>query len=271
MPLAFLAFHRLADRPALGRGLMLGIASVLQALACGYYGVFLVTLIGPLIVVTAVTQNLVKNARFWAGLCVAGLTSALIVAPLFAQYMALQRGTGFGRSLENAALFSATWRTYLVSGAYASSWLTDGSDTGAVLFPGFVAGIGGVVGLAIAWRLGGRPRQLAAFYGTLALLAFWLSLGPSGYLYSIAYRFPFCFHNDACAESIRGARVVRVKCGRQLCDRSAAAPRRPARARLHGPRYRGDRRTPVPSSVYCSPHYRSGLSSAGHPTGRCRP
>ena len=189
MPLMLLAFHRLADHPTLKRGGVLGLAFGIQALACGYYAVFLATLIGPLVVLTAVIQGLVKNVRFWAGLAVAGLTSAVIVVPLFAQYLALQQRTGFGRSIEDAHLFSASWRTYLVSGAYASSWLADGTMSSAVLFPGFVAAIFGLVGFLIAWRLGGRSRQLAAIYGGVAVLAFWLSLGPAGHLYTIAYRF----------------------------------------------------------------------------------
>ena len=40
IPFSMLAFHRLADRPTRGRGMVLGLAMASTALSCGYYGVF---------------------------------------------------------------------------------------------------------------------------------------------------------------------------------------------------------------------------------------
>jgi hypothetical protein len=65
--------------------------------------------------------------------------------------------------------------------------LQESESSTAVLFPGILASAGGLIGLLIGWRVGGRQRQIALLYGTLALLAFWLSLGPSGGLYTIGY------------------------------------------------------------------------------------
>ncbi len=40
IPLALLLVHRLADSPAAGRGIAVGAALAIQALACAYYGIF---------------------------------------------------------------------------------------------------------------------------------------------------------------------------------------------------------------------------------------
>jgi hypothetical protein len=53
-----------------------------------------------------------------------------------------------------------------------------------ILFPGFMASVAGVAGLALGWRAGGR-RELATLYGGLAVLAVWVSLGPDAGLYRV--------------------------------------------------------------------------------------
>ena len=40
LPFTLLAFHRLADRPSIPRGAALGAVMAVQALCCGYYGIF---------------------------------------------------------------------------------------------------------------------------------------------------------------------------------------------------------------------------------------
>jgi hypothetical protein len=119
--------------------------------------------------------------------------------PLFAQYLALQEETGFGRALDEARAHSATWRTYLRSAAHLSSWLEPSvfrsspatqQDEADVLFPGLVATFFGIAGLAVGWRAGGRLRRLTLLYGIVSALALWESFGPSGGLYSLSYRLP---------------------------------------------------------------------------------
>ena len=46
LPFSMLAVHRLVDRPTAGRGGALGLAMAAQALACGYYGVFVILMVG---------------------------------------------------------------------------------------------------------------------------------------------------------------------------------------------------------------------------------
>src|SRR5712692_9781854 len=57
----------------------------------------------------------------------------------------------------------------------------------AVLFPGFVAMIGGAAGLAIGVRTP-RLREAAVLYGALGGFACWASFGPAAGLYTLLYR-----------------------------------------------------------------------------------
>jgi hypothetical protein len=57
-----------------------------------------------------------------------------------------------------------------------------------VLFPGFLATGFGLAGAGLTFfRSSGFPRDLPAFYGLMALVAFWASFGPSAGLYSVLY------------------------------------------------------------------------------------
>src|SRR5204863_2878276 len=65
LPFVMLAFHRMADRPTPGRGATLGVAMALQALCCGYYGIFAILMVGFAIVVVATTRRLWTSAGYW--------------------------------------------------------------------------------------------------------------------------------------------------------------------------------------------------------------
>jgi len=187
LPWSMLAFHRLSDRPTPGRGAALGLAMSAQALCCGYYGIYVILMIGFAITVIATARQLWTSSRFWIAVAVAAAVAIGIVAPAFAQYAALQRGSGFHRTVAEAVRYSANWSAYLASSSYAHGWLllhlpqwTD------VLFPGALATAAGVAGLS-AGRREGRT-ELAVLYGGMAALAFWISFGPRAGLYTVLYR-----------------------------------------------------------------------------------
>jgi hypothetical protein len=46
LPFTMLAFHRLIERPSVGRGASLGAVMTAAALGCGYYGVFAILMVG---------------------------------------------------------------------------------------------------------------------------------------------------------------------------------------------------------------------------------
>ena len=186
LPFSMWMFHRFTDKPSLGRGAALGAVMAAQAVNCGYYGVFVMLMIGYAAVVIATMRRWWGSAPYWLGLAAGAVVSALLVLPAFLPYVTLQRVQGFHRELEQARLYSSNWSDYFASSSYVHvrmlAWLPPWVE---VAFPGFVAGGFGVAGLWMARTR--QRRELLAVYGGLALLACWASFGPAGGLYTALY------------------------------------------------------------------------------------
>ncbi|HWF85638.1 MAG TPA: hypothetical protein VG222_12355, partial [Vicinamibacterales bacterium] len=139
IPFSMLAFHRVVDRPAAGRGAVLGLVMVAQALFSGYYGVFIVLMVGFAVFAVAWTRGLWSNRRYWLSIATGAFVAVGIVAPFYVPYARIER-LGFERTLDDARRFVATWSSYLASSAYAHAWLLQflprWSD---VNFPGVIA------------------------------------------------------------------------------------------------------------------------------------
>jgi hypothetical protein len=191
LPLSLLAFHRLADQPHARRGVVLGVTMATQAFFCGYYAVFVALIVCYGVVVLAVVRPLWRSISYWKAIAVAAGVAIAGAAPLFLLYASLQRTTGFGRSLDAARQFSADWRAYFASSAYAHAWILKLIEHWKeVLFPGFTLLVFGAIGVAVGWLGRGRSRELSLMYGGLAILAFWISLGPDAGLYRLLYDVP---------------------------------------------------------------------------------
>lgn len=196
MPFALLAFHRFADRITPGRAIVLGLAIGVQALFCSYYGVLVGLLVGLGVLVYAVVGGLWRDPRWWSWAIVAALISGLTVLPVFLPYLELQNETGFGRELDEARHYSADWRAYFASSAWAHRWMHPLLERwNEVLFPGFLALILGSYGMYAAFARRQPPaedaraltRAAAIFYLLIFVLALWVSFGPQAGLYSLLY------------------------------------------------------------------------------------
>jgi hypothetical protein len=200
IPLSMLALHCLVDRPSPRRGVVLGIALGGQALACAYYGIFAGLMVGYGVLFFAVRRHLWRVPGFWTAVVIAAATAGAIVLPFMLPYLELQREGGFVRSLDDARRYAATWQSYLASPAHGHRPLLRlgrqlGWKMGEVLFPGILAVVLGIAGMAVSWR---RPRhtepsarddrETLMLYGTLGALAFWGSFGPAAGLYWWLYR-----------------------------------------------------------------------------------
>jgi hypothetical protein len=188
IPFSLLAMHRMADRPSPRRAVMLGASMAIEAYACAYYAVFLMLTVGLGVVVIAVSRRLWRSPAYLIAVAIAAAVAIALALPLAIQYVALQRTTGFSRTLMDARSYSADWRAYLASPAYVHAWVLALIHRWKdVLFPGFAvticAGIGIVQGLK-----SGRRRELVLFYGLLAVLAGWASFGPDAGLYAVLFR-----------------------------------------------------------------------------------
>jgi hypothetical protein len=186
LPWSMWTFHRFAERPSPVRGAALGASMAATAIFCGYYGVFVVLMIGFAVLVTASARGQWGSRGYWIGLATGAAVSAAIVAPAFLPYVTLQRVQGFRRALDEARLYSSNWSDYFASAAHAHDWMLPYLPRWIeVAFPGFVAACLGIGGAWVAWAR--REHETLAIYGGLAILALWASFGPSGGLYSALY------------------------------------------------------------------------------------
>ena len=198
IPMCLLAFHRLVDAPSIGRAVVLALALVVQALSCAYYGVSVGLTIGFATLFYAWSRRLWRSTAYWIAVATAAALSIAIVGPFFLPFLDVQSETGFARSLDDARHWSAYWRSYLASGAHAHAWILPliRDWNAAVLFPGFVATISGLMGAAIALRQPpsasaperiSADRETALLYAAIGILTLWASLGPRAGLYTLFY------------------------------------------------------------------------------------
>jgi len=124
-------------------------------------------------------------------------SSIVLVAPAFAHYLRLQSETGFERSLDDAAMYSAYFRSYLASAAHAHNWLLPiiKDWNHEVLFPGFLSLVFGAIGIGAIASTPPAPgrtvpgdRETTALYASLVVLSFWASLGPRAGLYTLLFK-----------------------------------------------------------------------------------
>ena len=187
LPFSMLAFHRAADRPSIARAIQLGLVMAAQVLFCGYYAVFSLLMVGFATFVIAATRGWWMNIHYWKTIAIAAIVGAVSASPILIPYLQLQQ-VGFGRTLADADRFSADWRAYFASSAVAHRWMLGLiGHWKEVLFPGFVTLLGGIAGLVVGLRAGGRFREISLLYGGLGAVACWASFGPGAGLYTVFY------------------------------------------------------------------------------------
>ena len=194
LPFSMLAFHRLIDRPSAGRAVALGGVLFAQALSCAYYGIFAGLMVGLGTLYFAMTRRLWRSPRYWGLIGVAAAVSVGLTVPFFLPYLEVQ-DQGFGRTLDDARMYSANGGAWLASSAWAHRWWLDAIDGfSEVLFPGLITLVAGVAGAWFVWRrpaggpaATGLARDVAAYYALIGGLAFWASFGPDAGLYRLLY------------------------------------------------------------------------------------
>ena len=199
LPLSMLMFHRLAEAPSPGRGVRLGLALAAQALACAYYGIFAGLMVGYATLFLAATRGLWRSRAYWTAIAVGAAVAILCVLPFFVPYLYVQAESGFRRTIEDAARWSANGWNYLASSAHAHRWLlalmAGRPYRTEILFPGFLALAFGAAGFIVAVRSARgddshKRRETALLYASLGVLAFWASFGPQAGLYRVLYQLP---------------------------------------------------------------------------------
>jgi hypothetical protein len=167
---------------------LLALAFVLQALCSNYLLVF--STFAVLIATAA------RPGDWWAEerrstrvrLAVAAAMAAAVLAPFLWPYYQLSRDQGLTRAIDEVALYSATWRDYLVTGGrlHYAWWSHAYFDSRTALFPGITAMTLAGVALAsgVAWR-DARARMALAF-GVLGVA---FSFGPGLPVYAWLHQY----------------------------------------------------------------------------------
>lgn len=198
LPFSLLAFHRLVESPTVGRAVALGLVLVAQGLSCAYYGVFAAGTVALGALYYAFDGRRWRDDRYWAALAVAAAVAVWAVLPFFLPYSRIQQQNEFVRPLAEAFAYSADWRSYFASAAWAHQWMLPWLGTwNDVLFPGFIVTLLGLVGVGLAvsgtrsavHQFASSPvdSSWSRFYVLIFLLALWMSFGPGAGLYAIVY------------------------------------------------------------------------------------
>lgn len=235
LPFCMLAFHRLVDRPTVGRAVALGALLSAQALSCAYYGVFAGLMVGLGALWFATSRHLWTNRDYWIGIALAACVCVGLTLPFFYPYIDVQREQGFARTLDDARMYSANAGAWLASSAWAHRWwLPALGNFSEVLFPGVLATALGVAGFWIGTLRRGageaRPvgRDVVLFYATVIAITVWASFGPDAGLYTALFKVVplFSFLRAPARMGIMAALGLTVLAGVALATVLASRPRR---------------------------------------------
>ena len=158
--------------------------SLLQALSCNYYAVYLAFAIVVFALVLLAVGHSLLSRRLVLLLAGGGLLVGALAAPFFAPYQR-NRESGFYRRYEDVVHFSAEVSDYFRPSSFNKAphwkWLPPQVRSEKALFPGFLAFGLAILGLRSAYvGTSGDPlrRMMMIFFFVAALCAVVLSLGP---------------------------------------------------------------------------------------------
>ena len=178
MPVALAALHRYLDDRRARWAVLFAVAWLLQALACGYYFIFLSVLVGLWLAWFALPRTTGPSLRLAdvATLGAAWAVAIACIAPFLYGYWWVSDTYQFRRSMIEIRAFSADIAS-LLKGADASlvwGWLDVVQRPESDLFPGATVLLVSAVALVVAWRIAsrqstGHPRAARVFLVIAAL------------------------------------------------------------------------------------------------------
>jgi hypothetical protein len=199
IPMTFLFLHRFFEAGRTKDACLFALFYSLQALANGYYALYLALFAGLFIAVKAVAERKISTRKFWLQMLLAAVIIGLLVGPFAYQYLRFQKETNFSRNLGSSAKLSsflAPAPTNRLYGRITSRFQRPEEH----LFPGIMTvllALGG--GIAFVFRRRGSPTDAGAeaeriqaahlkAYGLILALAFLFTFGGRG-PYLLMYKF----------------------------------------------------------------------------------
>lgn len=186
--LSLAMLHRFVDQPTTQRAIGLGLSLTVTGLACAYYGIFIGLVVTIGVIWFAVTDGRWRSVRYWALAALAATVTVACIAPFFLPYLGIQ-DDGFVRRLEDARPYSTTGRAFLASAVLVHRWMLPLIEQWRdVLFPGFLSIALSLGAVWMAWQHRTRERwRMVGFYLVIAIVSYWIAMGPDGGLYSVLY------------------------------------------------------------------------------------
>lgn len=112
-PLSLLYLHRSIKKPSWKHLSLFALFFVLQALSCGYLGVFLAIAAGLFVLYYLMFMPRAHIGPFFKKLVVLAILSGLIIAPFLVPYLKVKQEHRFARTVESNVQFSANILGYL--------------------------------------------------------------------------------------------------------------------------------------------------------------
>lgn len=106
-PLSLLYLHKAIKRPSWKYVLLFALFFVLQALSCGYLGVFLTIAVGMFVLYYLLFMPRANIAPFFKKLVISAILSGLIIAPFLVPYLQVKKEHRFERTVESNIQISA--------------------------------------------------------------------------------------------------------------------------------------------------------------------
>ena len=188
IPLAFLFLHKFFSSDRLKDVMLFGLFFSLQALANGYYAIYLIVFAGLFVLVFGLVRKKFKDVRFWLRTALGGAMILVCIGPFFYQYLQVQEEMGFKREIGFTAALSSYAATPSINILYGKATARFARVEGQ-LFPGLAAFILACLGAVYFLRLKRRegpsgqplrangPPRGALLAVWLATLAAWASAG----------------------------------------------------------------------------------------------
>ena len=164
-PWVLLAFLALIVRPTWLRAALFGLLVATQVLTSFYLAFQIALVLVIAVVVAFIADQRARSPRFLGMLAASGLLAAIIIVPLTIPYFWVRDDQGLERTLAEIDVehhWMATPRSYLTTEDknWVWEWMSEPHNTENALFPGSIAIIGAVAGLA-AWRAPARVHNRA--------------------------------------------------------------------------------------------------------------
>jgi len=182
MPFALFGLRRFIVGGHLGALAGAVAALWLQNLSSGYYMVFFAPVAGAWSLCWLTVQRRWHDARMLASLGAAGVLTLLLTLPFAVPYLEVQRRFGGGRSLDEAATFSADVAAWLTASPALTFWwwVQAFPRLEGALFLGLGMPALAAAGMVTALKKTAARDQRAAGLFALAATVFavWMALGP---------------------------------------------------------------------------------------------